>query len=51
MHIICAALQVMELLLRMTSDYWENFLNIDDDTVQSRTDYLTPQTPEGRQSM
>lgn len=38
---------VMECLLHISNDYWENFLNIEDDAMPAR-DFTTPQTPEGR---
>ena len=35
----------MEYLLNISSDYWENFINIDDDALYMR-DVITPKTPE-----
>ena len=37
--------QVMEYLLEISTDYWENFINIDDDALYMR-EMMTPKTPE-----
>lgn len=38
---------MVERLITLSSDYWENFLNIEDDAVHQR-EPMTPQTPECR---